>query len=44
MQLVILLHTMGEQELRSSLNLIFHQEKKDCVVDKEVMPMEHEGV
>ena len=44
MQQIILLPVVGEQELRSSSNIIFHQEKKDRVVDKEVIPMEHEGV
>ena len=36
MQLIIVLHPVGEQELRNSSNMIFHQEVKDCVVDKEV--------
>ena len=38
------LPVVGEQELRSLSNMIFHQEEKDCVVGKEVIPMKHEGV
>ena len=38
------LPVVGEQELRSFSNMIFHQEEKDCVVGKEVILMEHEGV
>ena len=41
---MILLPIMGEQELRSSSNMIFHQIEKDGVMDKEVIPMEHEKV
>ena len=39
---MILLPIVGEQELRSLSNMIFHQEEKDCVVDKEVIPMQPE--
>ena len=41
-QQIIILPTISKQELRSSLNLIFNQEEKDCAVEKEVIPMEHE--
>ena len=36
--------SVGGQELRSSSNLIFHQVEKDGVVDREVIPIEHERV
>ena len=39
MQQMILLPIVGEQELRSSSNMIFHQVEKDRVVDKEVIPL-----
>ena len=35
---------VGEQELRSSSNMIFYQVEKDCAKNKEVIPMEHVGV
>ena len=44
MQQIIILPAVDEQELRSSSNLTFHQEEKDCAVDKDVIPMEQEGV
>ena len=34
---IILLPTVGEQELRSLSNLTFHQEEKACVVDQEII-------
>ena len=34
----------GEQELRSSSNMIFHQVENDGFVDREVIPMKHERV
>ena len=41
---MILLPIVGEQELGSLSNMIFHQVEKDWVVDKDVIPMEHERV
>ena len=35
---IILLPTVGEQEPGSSSNMIFHQEEKDCFMDREVIP------
>ena len=41
---MILLPAVGEQELRSSSNLIFHQVENDRAMDREVILMEHERV
>ena len=41
---MIFVLVVGEQELRSSSNMIFHQVENDGAVDREVILMEHERV